>query len=117
MDVGTKILYLRKSKKISQPELAHRLGISQTALCDIESGKTRKIDFMLMNKIFKEFGANNDYFIDIPVKAFAENKPTYHSALIDNCLETLIEQINQLIESNKQKDIIIKELKDKLKLL
>ena len=64
MNVGLKIANLRKYKKLSQPELAHRLGISQTALCDIENGKTKKIDFMLMDKVCKEFGVDNDYFRD-----------------------------------------------------
>ena len=64
MDVGIKIANLRKHKKLSQPELAHRLGISQTALCDIESGKTKKIDFLLMNKVCKEFEVDYHYFFE-----------------------------------------------------
>ena len=64
MNAGIKIANLRKNKKLSQPELAHRLGISQTALCDIESGKTKKVDFMLMDKVCKEFEVDSDYFRD-----------------------------------------------------
>jgi|GEM_PF-2478074 DNA-binding XRE family transcriptional regulator len=36
MDVGTKTSNLRKAKRLSQPDLAHNIGISKTALCDIE---------------------------------------------------------------------------------
>ena len=64
MDIGVKILKLRNSKKLSQPELSYKLGISQTALSEIESGKTKKIDFLLMEKICKEFNVDFDYFID-----------------------------------------------------
>jgi transcriptional regulator with XRE-family HTH domain len=64
MDIGFKIKTLRDKKRLSQPELAHRLGISQTALCEIESGKTKKIDFLLMDKVCKEFEVDFDYFIE-----------------------------------------------------
>lgn len=45
MDVGTKISVLRKKHRISQPELAFKLDISQTSLSEIESGKTKKLIF------------------------------------------------------------------------
>lgn len=64
MDIGTKISNLRKKHKFSQPELAFKLDISQTALSEIESGKTKKIDFLLMDKICKEFEVGFDYFLN-----------------------------------------------------
>lgn len=64
MGIGVKILKLRKIKKLSQPELAHRLGISQTTLCNIESDKCKKIDFLLMLKICKEFDVDFNHFIE-----------------------------------------------------
>jgi transcriptional regulator with XRE-family HTH domain len=64
MNVGVKIAKLRKGKKLSQPDLAHLLGISQTTLCDIESGKTKKIDFLLMDKVCKEFDVDFEYFTE-----------------------------------------------------
>jgi transcriptional regulator with XRE-family HTH domain len=42
MEIGTKIGNLRRVNKLSQPELAFKLNISQTALSEIESGKTKK---------------------------------------------------------------------------
>lgn len=63
MSIGIKIRRLRESKKLSQPELAHKLGISQTALCEIESGKTKKIDFLLMDKVCREFEVDFEYFL------------------------------------------------------
>ena len=42
MSVGSKIRKLRIQNKLSQPELASKLNISQTALSEIESGKTKK---------------------------------------------------------------------------
>ena len=51
MEVGIKIKRLREQHKLSQPELAHKLGIAQTTLSNIESGQTQKIDFALMDKV------------------------------------------------------------------
>ena len=64
MEIGTKIGVLRRKHKISQPELAFKLDISQTALSEIESGKTKKIDFLLMNKVCKIFNVDFDYFLN-----------------------------------------------------
>ena len=64
MSVGTKIRKLRIQNKLSQPELASKLNISQTALSEIESGKTKKVDFLLMDKVCNVFGVNFDYFLE-----------------------------------------------------
>ena len=62
MGIGIRIKRLREINNLSQPELAHRLGISQTTLCNIESGKWKKIDFLLMVKVCREFDIEFDYF-------------------------------------------------------
>lgn len=62
--VGFKIKKLRENNNITQPELAHRSGISQATLCNIENGETKKIDFLLIIKICKEFNVDFYYFID-----------------------------------------------------
>jgi transcriptional regulator with XRE-family HTH domain len=64
MSVGVKIRQLRDKKGLTQPELAARLGISQAALCNIESGDTKKVDFLLMDRICKEFKVDFDYFTE-----------------------------------------------------
>ena len=64
MSVGTKIRKLRIQNKLSQPELASKLNISQTALSEIERGKTKKVDFLLMGKVCNVFGVNFDYFLE-----------------------------------------------------
>ena len=62
MGIGIRIKRLREINNLSQPELAHRLGISQTTLCNIESGKCKKIHFLLMVKVCREFDIEFDYF-------------------------------------------------------
>jgi transcriptional regulator with XRE-family HTH domain len=62
MNIGLKIKRLREANSWSQPELAHRLGISQTTLCN---SKYKKIDFLLMVKVCQEFEISFDYFLTI----------------------------------------------------
>ena len=62
MTIGTKIKNLRDKKRMSQGELAIILGIGQTTLGSIESGETKKIDFLLMDKICREFNVDSDFF-------------------------------------------------------
>ena len=63
MSIGVKIKRLRESFDFSQPELAYRLGISQTTLSNIESDKCKKIDFLLIIKVCQEFEISVDYFL------------------------------------------------------
>ena len=64
MTIGTKISKLRDIHKLSQPELAYKLNISQASLSEIESGKTKKIDFLLMDKVCKTFEVDFEYFLE-----------------------------------------------------
>lgn len=64
MRIGVKIKRLRESYHLSQPELAFLLGISQTTLCNIESDKCKKIDFLLMVRVCQEFDVTIDYFLE-----------------------------------------------------
>lgn len=118
MDVGTKIRKLRDKSGITQPELAQRLEISQSALCNIESGDTKKIDFLLMDKICKEFGVDLEYFAeDKQVNNIKTNSGTvaYKVENVNQFPENLVDQIQLLIDENKKKEFKIKELEKKLK--
>lgn len=57
MSVGSKIRKLRIQNKLSQPELASKLNISQTALSEIESGKQKKSIFYLWIKFVMFLGS------------------------------------------------------------
>lgn len=62
MTIGIKIKKLRENARLSQQELATKLQISQTTLCNIESDTVKKIDFALINKICDEFKISVEYF-------------------------------------------------------
>ncbi|MBC7439528.1 MAG: helix-turn-helix transcriptional regulator [Flavobacterium sp.] len=112
MDIGTKIKRLRENKNISQAVLATQLGIAQNTLGLIESGDTKKIDFLLMDKICKIFEVDFNYFID-EVKYKQINKPIATGYLAETLnikpSEKLIEQFNHIIN---EKTLLIVELKN-----
>lgn len=118
MSIGYKIKKLREQRKMTQPELAQILGVSQTSLSHIENGVTKKLDFKFMEKVCTEFEIDFDYFIEdkqtIHIKKL--NGSVNNHGTINFSPENLIEQIKALIEDNKQKEARIKELEAKLKL-
>jgi len=121
MEIGLKIKKLREQRKLSQPELAHRLGIAQTTLSNIENGSTQKIDFVLMDKVCKELDVDFGYFLEEKqINKVKKNEGSvgvigYNQGTINLFPEDIIEQIKKLVEDNKSKDIRIKELEEQLK--
>ncbi|WP_293870659.1 helix-turn-helix transcriptional regulator [Flavobacterium sp.] len=112
MDIGTKIKRLREHKNISQTVLVSQLGIAQNTLGLIENGDTKKIDFLLMDKICKVFEVDFNYFID-EVKYKQINKPNATGYLAETqhieLSEKIVEQFNQSIN---EKAMLILELKE-----
>lgn len=107
MDIGTKIKRLREHKNISQTVLASQLGIAQNTLGLIENGDTKKIDFLLMDKICKIFKVDLNYFIDeVKYKQVNKANATGYFAETQNInqSEKLIEQYELRI---KDKETII----------
>jgi len=108
MNIGTKITVLRRQNKLSQPELAHKLNISQTSLSEIESGKTRKIDFYLMDKICELFDVNFEYFLEERSenkirKALNCNIGTVNNAVPEGILESMLKRIELLEKKFNEK--------------
>jgi len=116
MEIGTKIKQLREKNRLSQYELASKLGIGQTTLGFIESGETKKIDFLLMDKICKEFNVDFKYFTqDSQTNNISElNGSINNHGTINLISESILEQIKSLIDDNKQKEILIEHLKSEI---
>ncbi len=76
MDLQNKIIKLRKSKALSQEELAEKLGVSRQAVSKWESGQSLPdIDKIILMSTF--FGVSTDYLL----KEIPENEPiTQHGA-------------------------------------
>src|SRR5690606_24470441 len=120
MGVGIKIKRLREERKISQPELADLLGISQSTLSNIESESSQKIDFHLMEKVCKVFDKDFSYFVDETIKnTIKENNGNVGTVGVNHGTinlfpEDIIDQIKKLVEDNKAKDVEIAKLKIEL---
>ena len=102
MEIGTKIRSLRG--KMSQETLAGKLGIATRTLGSIESGETKKIDFLLMDKICKIFDVDSDYFKeDAQINRVKENIGGVvgnNNGTINNCPDNIIEQIRLILNEN-----------------
>ncbi len=62
MSIGAKIKKLRiQNNKMSQEELAYKLGVAQTTISNIEANKVNP-DFSIIEKICDVFDINLDYF-------------------------------------------------------
>lgn len=115
MEIGSKIHKLMGEQGISQESLANSLEVSQKTIHDIVSGKTKKIDFLFMQKVCDYFQVDLYYFLEKPklkqvnkdssVGYIAENQNFYLS-------EKLIEQYEIRIKELKEE---IQELKNQLK--
>lgn len=116
MTIGTKIRTLRG--KMSQETLADKLGIAPRTLGSIESGETKKIDFLLMDKICKIFDVNSDYFREeAQINKVKENNGGvvgYNNGTINNCPEIIIAQMKLIIDENvalKKENEMLKQIK------
>ena len=107
-NIGFKIKKLRESKNMTQPQLAHQLNISQSTLSFIENGETKKIDFLMMEKVCNLFNVDLEYFttdnhIHIDVKEATNSNVSFKnkkSIVNNNFPENLIEQIKKIVEEN-----------------
>lgn len=60
---GQNVRKYRKEAKLSQKELAKKVGISHEWLCKIENGKTSALSVSLMIKLKKELGISTSIVI------------------------------------------------------
>lgn len=116
METGIKIRLLREKNKISQMELADKLGIAQTTLGFIESGETKKVDFNIIDKICKIFDVDFDYF----TKDYQTNNIKILNGSVNNhgtinlISEEIIQQVKFLTEQIYIKNEEIFELKEQI---
>ena len=76
MPLGTRIRKAREHARISQAELARRIGISKTAMNAIEGGATDPRASRIV-AIAQELGVSTDtLLLDMPVTARRVPKPT-----------------------------------------
>ena len=118
MSIGFKIKKLREEKKLSQPELADILMISQSKLSNIENGQTKSIDFLLMDKVCHYFEKDFEFFIEntsqINNIKKLDGRINNHGT-INLFPELIISEIRKLVEDNKDKENLILALREENK--
>ena len=62
MTIGTKLKLLREKRKLTQEELAFKIGVAQTTIGNWERGKSIKID--IIPKLADELDVSPAYFIN-----------------------------------------------------
>lgn len=88
MSIGTKIRKLRyQNNKMSQEELAYKLGIAQTSISNIEADKTIP-DFILMEKICNLFDVDLNYFLENNIENYTFSKNEKNNIVVGK-IETL----------------------------
>lgn len=93
--IGEKIKGFRKIKSISLRELAEKIGVSDTALSKIETGKTKSITIDLGKKLCNEIGISFDELFEIEST--------------NSEFKNLQSQLNSLYSDLKNKDVQIGE--------
>jgi transcriptional regulator with XRE-family HTH domain len=106
MSIGFKIKKLREDKKLSQPHLAEILGVSQGDLSKIENDQTKKIDFLLMDKVCKEFDVDFRYFTEssqISTNTVENNDGSvvgFNHGTINLCPEYVLKYVQDVFNEN-----------------
>lgn len=112
MEIGTKIRLLREKNRMSQAELASKIGVGQTTLGLIESGETKKIDFLLIDKVCKLFNIDFEYFTqNSQINNVKElNGSINNHGTINLISEQILDQIKFLVDDSKSKSQEIEKL-------
>jgi len=98
-DVLSRIIGIRKAKKVSQKEIAESLGISQAAYAKFESGNSITIDRLY--KIAE--------FLVVPINEILDIRPT---KLNEDLNVSLISEIELLRKQIEEKTLLIETLKN-----
>lgn len=96
MDIGNTIRSLRKAKQMNQDEFASKIHISQTALSQIENGRTYPSKKTMLN-ICEVFGISEPFLYMLAVEK--EDIPSGKVKLYNELFPTLKEFALELIGS------------------
>ena len=50
---------LREREELTQAQLAEKAGVRQATVSDLETGKTRRVDFDILERLAKALGVKN----------------------------------------------------------
>ena len=104
MTTGTKLKLLREKKRISQEELAHAVGVTQTTIGNWENGKSIKHEFI--SKLAEVLEVPTDYLLmEIQSNIIV---PSPEKGNGNNGFEFIIKAPNHFFEDlNRKMDFLI----------
>jgi transcriptional regulator with XRE-family HTH domain len=119
MDIGSQIRKLRNlNNKMSQEELAYKLGFAQTTVSNIESNKVNP-DFSTIVKICTFFDVGLEYFFeniklkqDENINSLENLSEKQISDFSNKLIEQLEERIKELRENNTELKIKLKKYEE-----
>ena len=62
-NLGKRLLEVRKALGIQQKEMADKVGMQSSYLCDLESGKKNNPGIVQLYRIAKQYGVSLDYLV------------------------------------------------------
>lgn len=102
MTTGTKLKLLREKKRLSQEELAHTVGVTQTTIGNWEQGKSIKHEFI--SKLAEALEVPTDYLLVVNLNNIKEtltsekeNNSTAFEFII-NAPNNFFEDLNRKID-------------------
>ncbi|MGL2964028.1 helix-turn-helix domain-containing protein [Flavobacterium sp. RSB2_4_14] len=112
MTTGTKIKMLREKKRLSQEELAHAIGVTQTTIGNWEGGKSIKHEYI--SKLAEKLDTPIDYLL-ITQPNVSSQTSAETTSIIPN-FEISIKAPNHLFENlNKKIDLLISKFEQNQK--
>lgn len=119
MLIGDKIKQLRQEAKMTQPELADKIGVSRSAVASYENN-TRQPSFVILRRISYVFNVTTDYLLNdsdnkhstidkINVEGLSPEQRAIVVSIVDNFRQTN----TMLHETIKLRQRLFESLKDK----
>lgn len=90
--VGDKIKQLRKAQRITQQELAEKLGITPSAVGMYEQNR-REPNYDVLQQLSNIFSVSFDYLLDRESELMLESKPVYRQ--IGGDFDTIIDNLKR----------------------
>lgn len=88
MTIGEKIKEYREARGLTQTDLARRIGISRSYLCEIEANTSRTVSGPVLYRAARELGVTMESLLDEP-ELFSSKKSANNYSIWRDRVDTL----------------------------
>ena len=116
MTIGDRIKLLRKDLKLNQLNFGQKIGITESAVCNFESGRRNPSD-QTIKSICREFGVNKDWLLEgkEPMMFEVDDIDKLIGKLLTNENETAYQLFKALAKLDEEDWKAVQKLIDELK--